>query len=316
MNIIKESIDNLPMGVCFFGPYGMVKLINKKMLKLSFYLCQRDMQTLSEFQYALKNPPQSVEIIDRKANIFGFADGTAFQFEEKEVFASKGETFIQITAADVTELIARRNELKRENNLLEIANKRAKQLYDNMAEIVREEEILQIKMRVHDDIGYSILSARNILMKNDSLESIISNAKIWENSIELLYHSNKTEIPDDLELVKKRAEEIGVKLNLEGDIPKNNVTKNIYTLAIKECVTNCVRHAQGNAVIVSGKRKGEKFIFTVKNNGNPPVKEISEGGGLSALRSRIERSGGKMIIESLPSFILTVELSLKEEHQC
>ena len=37
------------------------------------------------------------------------------------------------------------------------ANRRAKRLYDNMPDIVREEEILKMKMRVHDDIGHTCL---------------------------------------------------------------------------------------------------------------------------------------------------------------
>ncbi len=51
----------------------------------------------------------------------------------------------------------------------------------------------------------------------------------------------------------------------------------------------------------------------LSNNGAPPKGEITEGGGLSMLRLRVEEAGGSMEIRSSPDFKLMLSLPEKEE---
>ena len=46
----------------------------------------------------------------------------------------------------------------------------------------------------------------------------------------------------------------------------------------------------------------------IRNNGKPPKEKIKEGGGLTNLRHRIENSGGRMTVQSLPRFSLAIEI--------
>ena len=48
------------------------------------------------------------------------------------------------------------------------------------------------------------------------------------------------------------------------------------------------------------------YTALIKNNGTPPNGTIKEGGGLTNLRRRIEKAGGKMKIQSLPEFVLSI----------
>jgi signal transduction histidine kinase len=52
---------------------------------------------------------------------------------------------------------------------------------------------------------------------------------------------------------------------------------------------------------------------TVTNDGKPPESEITEGGGLSTLRKRVERAGGTMLVQSVPVFKLTVTVPKEKE---
>ena len=170
MNIIKESFDNLPIGICFFDSRGLIRLINRQMLSIGCVLLDGGFQTLWELRAALLSAPDCVRVLDEKNTLFSFPGNVVLRFEEKQITDSRKNRFTQATFADVSELAARQKELKEENERLENANRRAKQLYDNMAGIVREEEILSMKMRVHDDIGHSILSARKALLSDASIE--------------------------------------------------------------------------------------------------------------------------------------------------
>lgn len=79
-------------------------------------------------------------------------------------------------ATDVSRLAALHAALQQENERLADANRRAKRLYDNMPDIVREEEILKMKMQVHDDIGHTLLAARRALRHEHDLARIRNEA--------------------------------------------------------------------------------------------------------------------------------------------
>lgn len=48
------------------------------------------------------------------------------------------------------------------------------------------------------------------------------------------------------------------------------------------------------------------YNVRIRNNGKQPDKEITEGGGLSNIRQKIEKAGGYMKIQSTPEFELCI----------
>ena len=59
---------------------------------------------------------------------------------------------------------------------------------------------------------------------------------------------------------------------------------------------------------VSIQENEDKYSVVIRNNGKPPEKVLTEGGGLTNLRRRIEKSGGIMTVHSLPEFSLVMDL--------
>ena len=183
-----------------------------------------------------------------------------------------------------------------------------------MPQIIREEETLAMKLRVHDDIGHSILAARRALLQQASLEQIHANAVLWERSIAVLYRSNQMTVqPEPLESAKKRANQMGVKVLQEGKNPPTQHQRRLCALAIRECAANCVRHAGGTELYVQFWQEDGCMKLSLTNNGAVPEKEITEGGGLSMLRHHVEKAGGRMNIQSLPRFKLMLSFPEKEE---
>ena len=105
----------------------------------------------------------------------------------------------------------------------------------------------------------------------------------------------------------------GVELLINGELPKDYGRRYIFSLAIRESITNCVRHAGGTKVFVQSIPFGNIHIIIITNNGIVPKKTVTEGGGLSSLRRRVERSGGSMSVQSFPYFALTVRLPKTED---
>jgi len=101
---------------------------------------------------------------------------------------------------------------------------------------------------------------------------------------------------------------IGVTAELSGAMPEDKASYLLVVSAIRECMTNCVRHAEGSKLFVSLKEVENMHTVVIANNGRPPEGEIIEGGGLSALRAGIEKAGGEMRLQSRPVFSLTVKI--------
>ncbi len=316
MNIIKESFDNLPMALCFFNRRGIACLVNRRMLWVSTQLLGSSVQTLSELEQALESPPDTVAQLSTQPPTYRFPDGSILRFTQEVIQDAEGDQYTQVTASDVTELVQKQYALAAENQRLEDANQRLRQLMERMPEIVREEEILTMKMQIHDDIGHSILSARCALLQESDLHTIQENAAVWEKSISLLQRANRMPQPDDaLEYAISRGKALGVQVVLEGTLPTAVQNRQLLALALSECVTNCVRHAGGSELYVRLRCAGNTLTVTITNNGAIPEETIREGGGLSALRRKIAAAGGRMTVYSRPRFALVVMLPSKEDNQ-
>ena len=314
MDRIKESFDSLPIAACFFDKNGVVRLINRRMLAITNWLQKGGIQSLAEMQSALQAPPASVCCLDPHLWIYRFPDGTALRFAQEQLTTKAGARYTQITAADVTELIQKQNQLKAENAKLEKTNKRLRRLLAQMPEIIREEETLAMKLRVHDDIGHSILAARRVLLQQTDLKELRANAALWEQSISVLFRSSQiTAQSEPLEAAKKRAEELGVRVLLTGREPQRQWIRTLSALAICECAANCVRHADGTELYVRFRQKPDCMEVVLTNNGAVPKEKITEGGGLSMLRQRIEEAGGKMEVWRIPRYTLLLSLPEQEE---
>ena len=314
MDRIKESFDNLPIAACFFDKNGVVRLINRRMLTIANWLRKGGIQSLAEMRDALRSPPSNVRCLDPRLWIYRFPDGKALRFAQEQITTKAGVRYTQITAAEVTELIRKQDQLKVENAKLAEVNERLRLLLVQMPEIIREEETLAMKLRVHDDIGHSILAARRVLLHHTDLEEIRANAALWEQSISVLYRSSQiTAQSEPLEAAKKRAEELGVSVLMTGNAPQRQWIRALSALAICECAANCVRHADGTELYVRFRQKPDCMEVALTNNGAAPKGKIIEGGGLSMLRQRIEEAGGKMEIWSIPRFQLVLSLPEQEE---
>lgn len=312
MNSIKESFDNLPIAVCFFDSRGIVRLVNRSMLSVGAMLLGSGIQTLNELRQALQSPPRGIVPVDWMNMIFRFPDGRALRFNEKQITDGEGSSFTEVTAADVTELMEIQRRVREENARLDGANLRLRQLGSSIADIVREEEILSMKMRVHDDLGYSLISVRKAFWQCDDVETLHALSNRCATIIRLL-SSGAASSSDPMEDAVERAKAIGVSVTTVGDVPTDAQGRYIAALALRECASNCVRHAGGANICLKAAHIGSLAILTITNDGRAPDGPITEGGGLTELRHRIEKAHGTMAVCCKDRFSLTITLPGEEE---
>ena len=316
---IKEGMDNLPSGICFADRNGMIILCNRQMHRLCRALMGKDLQHIFELRHALAAPQPEVTVLDSTGYLYRFPDRTVWKFAETAVTDEDGNAYTQMQAIEVSELHEKGAELEKENLALQEANARAKKLYAELDQIVREKETLAMKMRVHDDMGLCLLTTRNLLTQGGSLADYQKAGERWARALHLIGIADRSEYAarpvtavESLADLIASTGEMGICITVEGDLPKAESAAYLMIVAMRECVTNMVRHAGGSEMTVHLTQTQAADIAQITNNGEKPRGKIIEGGGLGGLRRSIENMGGSMTIESEPAFCLTVTLPQKE----
>lgn len=326
---IKESFDHLPSGVCFADRHGVIVLCNHQMHRLCHVLMGSDVQHIFELRDALQNPGPGISFADASGHVLRFPDGQVWEFREESVTDAHGKPYTQIQALSMTELYAKKAELEQENRMLEQVNHRARRLYKELDQTVREEETFALKMRVHNDVGLCLLITRRTLTEQGALDELRQAGKLWRQNIHafavtdsISYDDIETgqeaaaSLDDPLRELIASAAGIGVEITLNGSLPEDHKLAYLLVTAMRECATNTVRHAHGSEMTVTLTETERAVSVQITNNGQPPEGEIKEGGGLTDLRLRIEKAGGSMYITSTPAYRLSVTLPRKENAPC
>lgn len=316
---IKESLDNLPSGICFADQSGLVILSNRQMYRLCYTLMGMDLQHISELLDALEKPQAGIQSVGADTNVYRFPEGKVWKFTQSSITDADGNAYTQVLAVDVTALYEKGDELEQENRRLEEVNARARNLYAQLDDIVREEENFAVKTHVHDEMGELLGLTRNMLTQRElPPERLKALGKRWEHIGDTLGAVGK-QAGDAFDSDQTLAEltegiaGIGVALHVRGEFPQKSGAAYLLTAAVRECAINTVRHAKGSEMTVELTKTPHSLIAAITNDGLTPAGEVVEGGGLSALRRRIEGAGGAMQVESTPRFRLVITLPGKEE---
>lgn len=307
-NSVKEAFDNLPSGICFFDKNGVLAMCNRKMYSLILEFTGKDPQSLAELTELMENSEAAVQ---KETGVFLAEDGTAWRFGSEQITAHDGSAYTQVTAFDVTELYRKTKELERSNRALEEYGRRLRRLSADVLAVTREEEILKMKMRIHDDVGRSVIATRLFLQGNRPIGEL--DLTEWRNAVRLLRH--EAEEPDEtnaLRSLESAGRSIGICLHTDGALPESRAA-DILAAAIRECMTNAVRHAGAKDMYIHIESGSDTATAVITNSGAVPEGEIIPGGGLASLRFRVESCGGTMRIEASPQFKLTVCVPLNWE---
>lgn len=296
---LKESLDTLPDGVCFFEKNGQPLLVNIQMNRISGELFGAEILNGEQFWKDIReNFPEMVQT----------KDGKIWDFRRKDLVIRK-KIIYEIVACDVTEQYKLKKELEKRNQSLGEINERLRLYGQEVDRITRDQEILTAKIRLHDELGRSLLAFRSYLDQTKEQRDRDGLLRLWHYNIAALRNeASPSEMRDDWALLRQAADAVDVKIFLDGDIPKEEKIESIIIKAIHECLTNTVKHANGNELYVKIRNNNVRTTVEMSNNGNPPTHTVKESGGLLNLRHTVERAGGTMVIESTPQFMLQVTL--------
>ena len=304
---IREATNDVTMGICFADPAGRIILCNETMRELSYMMIGSYPQMIGELDTVLFPPDPDSE--RSSSGVFFFPNGNVRQFNSNRITVSGEEGWRQITAQDITELYRVREQLESENRRLAETNRKLRAMYDRMTDDIREKESLEMKIRVHDTMGRSLITIQDIMENPDEADKKLAELK---EAVSIL--SDSPTPPDgDIADEMRNCEKLGVRLILNGYLPKDSGLERIVISAIRECATNCVRHAHGTYIAVDIQERHGIYTVTITNDGEKPKGKIIEGSGLSSLRRSIEAVGGEMMTAYTPRFALLLNVPVTEE---
>ena len=310
---IKEAFDILPDGICFATEDGLPLLVNVQMNRLCALLMGESLTNAKRFWNDLyteqfRNTAEYKSI--SPSPVLGLPDGTVWDFQ-RHIVKVDGKNVCELLAFDVTAQYRLNQELKERNERLSAVGERLRRFNGEVERLTREKEILSARIKVHDDVGRLLLSLRAYLEKPENERDRKALLPLWKYTVSVLRRKEDAVNSFDYENILSDAKAIGVSVTRSGDrtdIPDDPKLRNILLTALRECVSNTVKHAHGDKLNFSLSSSGELLTAEFTNSGEQPTGKIIETGGLRNLRSTVESVEGKMMITTNPRFILRLEL--------
>ena len=339
---VKQGLDAMEEGICFYTENGLPQFTNKYMNDVSLAISGRTIVDASGFWNDLQRG-----YIDKKCRIITSIDDMVIVKTPEKVCAISnrdiGGELKEMVMVDITSEYGTFEELLGKYESLEQQQERLKEYNKNVTQATIERELLNAKIHIHDELGEILLAAKRFIQNKDREEKAakeIRNIKtaeaetngapgrgdidrrtvteLWLKNLSLLGVEREQTEEDEYAEIYRAASDIGMKIEVTGELPQEGKAKSVTASAMHECLTNTFRHAGGDTVYVESVKVIENtetgknssgYILTFTNNGKPPEGDIEERGGLKSLRKMAEDAGFDMKIETAGGFKLILDMS-------
>ena len=292
---IKESMDMLSSGICYYKPNGMLRLVNKKMEDIGDELFGKPIMNGIEFYEGLIR--KSEDTPDGNGEYIELPDGKRYFFVQNEMELSTGKIY-ELIITDITEEHEKRLELEEKKKDAEKVSESFRELTNRAKLAAIERENLQAKIMLHDDLGeINIIAKRFLESGNVGPINEKDLTEEWISTLEAIKRDAVGSDEYDFERAYKTANLLGAELQAKEIFEDDLAKKRVVAQALVCALNNAVRHGKAGKVIMDIKDTDEgRKLITISNNGLPAVAGSSEKGGLTSLRKNVEALGGQMQI--------------------
>lgn len=309
---VKDGMEMLQAGLCYWKDNGQIILSNQKMNELCLEMTGESLLSGSLFYEAVRKMAQGDYVTMR--------DGSIRQFRYGQVLFY-GEKVYELVATDVTEFYGKNEKLKKETESLRRMNENLRRYHQDIEEMVKSQEILQAKIRIHDEMNQLMLITTACMDANGSSAEMDKALTAWQDQVMLQGKmAEKEETDGGTNRVMQLAEVLGIRIIFSG-VPVREVSegnREILMVTAGEAIANAVKHADAKNLEIRVTVTDAEEEFLISNDGRLPkagITEgsgltnagntggdsftkagITEGGGLTNVRRRVEMAGGRMEI--------------------
>lgn len=301
---IKESFDSMSDGICFASLGGTPLLVNKVMNNFAEMISGEQIMNANVFYDALLSGEYDLSVLRKEPTINIKCGDRVYNFNRKVISVGDEEVY-EMTLTDITKQYELNLQLNNDKKRLDNLNLKLKKMSMDIERIVNEEEVLNARSKVHDEVGRCLLLARSYFIhENKEANKVVL---FWRYVIDVMKKQGLW--LDDFNAIYVESERLGVRLHINGDFNFDDNNKHIIKEVILEALNNGVKHGKCKNLFcdINGKH------IELYNDGDNRVTSYVEKGGLKNIRSLVENNGGKMTIDTSDSFKLIIELGVNNE---
>lgn len=301
-NSVKESVDNLPDGICFSKRDGTPLLVNRQMQEISHQvfgkklvndlLCARDIEAnrIRPRTKILQREPLIIESNSKVWQIKIIHHGLV-----KETLAY-----------DITLEWALYEEIEKITRSNQRMNAELKAYQEKIGEFTRQKETLQAKIKIHDRLGQALIYFRRYLEKAEKTPADRRRLEtLWGECLLLFDEEEESvKVASDWDKLITTAGAIGVDVIVEGEVPESKEDQALLVELVHEALNNAIRHGHAKKIWITLKDEGPTFSCSIKNDGDLPTGPVEEKGGLKNMRQRLAYYDGTLAIRRTSLFQL------------
>ena len=314
---VKEAMDSLPAGILCYAPGARVLLVNHAMEDF----CRKttgavliDGETFCHQLLEGELLPSCERRLLGGETVIVLSDGEAISISESDI-PYESSTVRMLVTYDITEAYRKTRDLTKMQENVERLGVRLQKVNREIVAVTAEREVLNAKVKIHDELGSNLLAIKRYLLSGGTEEEKAELLEHTRRSVSFLKNdAPSAPVPDEYELLFSMAARLGLTISVTGELPQTEHHKPVIATAIHECMTNTLRHAHGDALHIEISQEDEWVTAVFINNGDAPEGEITEKGGLKSLRELTGQAGGSMTIQTRPAFTIAIKLPKEDAY--
>lgn len=213
----------------------------------------------------------------------------------------------EMVASDITEIHAKADALRRDNEVLSRLNEELKAYGLKIDEAVRRQEILQAKVNIHDEMNRLMLSTVAMDIENDA--ELRQNFSLWErNALQLCLEADERKDENAAAQLESMAQALGLRL-VWREALSDTITaqrRELFFLAAQEAIANAVKHADAGQLEITFAQTDDEILCTFENDGRVPKGAVRFTGGLANLSLLAAEQNARISAESGETFRLSL----------
>lgn len=287
--LVKQTVDNSQSGIIAFNHNGKVMFQNDVMYRI--------MQSLDIHGEHIEKLKQ---IAKEK-----IGDDYVVLVQGKPILFCISNDQKEITAFDIEEEYTVREKLREQTKKIEENNEKLIYAMENVEELQKAEKTLQMKNKFHDILGQNLSVLQACLNTENLNEERFEDVKFMIKQM----FTSIDEVDDpysSLDNLIRVNENLGVKIKLKGELPKNKEEAKVFFEIIREAVTNAVKHADSTEIRIDIKDNTTYYQLTIHNNGKKAKEVIVENDGIKGMRRKANEIGYEVKVNTIPEFQIVV----------
>lgn len=307
-NIIYDAIHALPYGVLVYEMDKKVHLINHIMIDLGAEIQGGLFSNPKTLWHDIINHPNILDSLVSKTDDEPLIriKNKVWRFYKLEHIKDDIE-YVEIYALDTTLQYQTLLDIEKDTIALKNQRQSLKLLIKNLFETHKQEEVLNYKIKIHNNLGEAILQSKTVIQENKPVENQLEKWELLLNSLNNSFsdHGDKSNYEALRDLIQA-GKDIGCRLHIKGNYPYDKTYAYTFYEIIREAMINAKKHADAKNVYVTIERPDHTTKMMIYNDGSLLDTTLDLKGGLKQMKEEVEKNWGTIDFYPQENFTILI----------